>query len=136
MKLLVGGNHFFSFSVDLEKNRQYLVLRGYWEDVTIGDDFLKYNQQSIDMLQPGFTTLIDISELELNDKIFVKDVALPVGEIVSDPETLVLNIKPSALAVEEEEEEVEGEEGEEGAEGAEGDEGSEGDGEDSKDKED
>ena len=55
---------------------------------------------------------VDISELELNDKIYVKDVKAPVGEIVSDPEALVLNIKPAAVFVEEEEEEAEGEAGE------------------------
>lgn len=73
---------------------------------------------------------IDISELELHDKIFVKDVAAPVGEIVSDPEMLVLNIKPATIFIEEEEEPEEGVEGEEGAEGegAEG-EGAEGDAE-------
>jgi large subunit ribosomal protein L25 len=66
---------------------------------------------------------IDISELELNDKIFVKDVTAPVGEFVSDPEMLVLNIKPATIFIEEEEEPEEGLEGEEGAaegEGAEG----------------
>ncbi len=66
---------------------------------------------------------IDISELNINDKIFVKDVVAPVGEIVSDGELLVLNIKPSMM--EEEVEEVE--EGEEGAvEGEEGEEEKEG----------
>jgi hypothetical protein len=74
MKLLVGGNHFFSFSVDLEKNRQYLVLRGYWEDVSVGEDFLEYNRQSIDMLQPGFTTLIDISELEAPSEEIMQEI--------------------------------------------------------------
>lgn len=59
---------------------------------------------------------IDISELEINDKVFVKDVTTPAGEIVSDPEGLVLNIKPQVMELEEEEE---GEEGVEGAEGAE-----------------
>jgi large subunit ribosomal protein L25 len=62
---------------------------------------------------------VDISDLELNDKIFVRDVATPVGEIVTDEDMLVLNIKPATIFIEEEEE-VEGEEGEEGAEGAEG----------------
>ena len=61
---------------------------------------------------PDYIT-IDISELELNDKVFVKDVTTPVGEIISDPEGLVLNIKPQVLELEEEDE------GEEGAEGAE-----------------
>jgi large subunit ribosomal protein L25 len=58
---------------------------------------------------------VDISELDLNDKVFVKDLKLTAGEIVSDPETLILNIKASTLAVEEDVDE----EGAEGAEGAE-----------------
>jgi large subunit ribosomal protein L25 len=61
---------------------------------------------------------VDISELQLNDKVFVKDLKTPVGEIVSDPEALVLNIKPASLLAAEDEDE--GAEGEEGAEGAEG----------------
>ena len=64
MKVLVGGNQYYSFLVDVEKNRQYLVLRGYWEDVSVAEDFLKHNRESIERLKPGFTTLIDISELE------------------------------------------------------------------------
>ena len=63
---------------------------------------------------------VDINELELNDKIFVRDVKTPVGEIITDPDMLVLNIKPAVIFVEEEEEAVEGEEGAEGAEGEEG----------------
>ena len=63
---------------------------------------------------------VDISELELNDKIFVRDVKTPVGEIITDPDMLVLNIKPAVIFVEEEEEAAEGEEGAEGAEGEEG----------------
>ena len=65
---------------------------------------------------------VDISGLELHDKIFVGDITPPVGEWVTDAEMLVLNIKPATIFVEEEEdaEGVEGEEGAEGAEGAEG----------------
>jgi len=70
---------------------------------------------------------IDITELEINDKIFVKDVVVPVGEVISDGEMLVLNIKPASLVIEEEvvDEDAEGVEGEEGAEGS--DEATEGD---------
>jgi large subunit ribosomal protein L25 len=57
---------------------------------------------------------VDISELELNDKIYVRDVTTPVGEIVSDPDMLILNIKAATVFVEEEEEVAEGEEGAEG----------------------
>ena len=54
---------------------------------------------------------IDVSGLEINDKVFVKDIELPVGEMVSDGEIQVLVLKPATLFVEEEEE------GEEAAEG-------------------
>jgi len=70
---------------------------------------------------------VDTSELELNDKIFVKDLTTPVGEIVSDPEMLVLNIKPATIFVEEEEEVEEGAEGAEGTEGEDGEAKGEGD---------
>ncbi len=75
---------------------------------------------------------IDISELELHDKIFAKDVVLPVGELVTDGELLVLNIKAQTIFEEvvEEVEAVEGEEGEEGEDGAKDDATSEGDAKD------
>lgn len=60
---------------------------------------------------------IDISDLPLNGKIFVRDVKTPVGEIVDDPDLLVLNIKPATIFVEP----TDGE-GEEVAEAAAGDE--------------
>ena len=56
---------------------------------------------------------IDISELGIHDKIYARDIKLPAGEIVTDPDLLVLNIKPSALvALSDTEEEGAGEEGE------------------------
>ena len=61
---------------------------------------------------------VNIEGLELNEKIFVKDITTPAGEILTDPEALVLNIKPLAAEIVEEEEELEeGAEGEEGVEG-------------------
>ncbi len=65
---------------------------------------------------------VDISELELHDKVFARDVNLPVGELVTDPDLLVLNIKAQTIFEEEVPEGEEGEEGTEGAEGAEGEE--------------
>ncbi len=63
---------------------------------------------------------IDISEMELHDKVFAKDIAIPIGELVTDPDLLVLNIKAQTI-FEEVVEEVEGVEGEEGEEGESGD---------------
>ena len=74
MKVLIGGNQFYSFLVDVEKNRQYLVLRGYWKDVSVAEDFLKHNRESIERLKPGFTTLIDISELEAQTEEMMQEI--------------------------------------------------------------
>jgi len=60
---------------------------------------------------------VDISELELHDKVFARDVKLGVGELVTDPDQLILNIKPQVVFVEEVEE-AEGVEGAEDGEGA------------------
>jgi large subunit ribosomal protein L25 len=69
---------------------------------------------------------VDVSELEVHDKVFVRDVETPVGEIVSDPDLLVVAAKPPTVFVEEVaeaegEEDAEGE-AEAGEEGAAGDE--------------
>jgi len=69
--------------------------------------------------------VLDVSELEMNDKLYVKDLVTPAGEIITDEETQVLVVKAAAVFVEDEE--AEGEEGAEGAEGEEGAEGGEGD---------
>ncbi len=59
---------------------------------------------------------VDISELTEHDKVFAGDIKIPVGELITDPEALVVNINIVQEMVEEVEEE-EGEEGEEGADG-------------------
>lgn len=67
---------------------------------------------------------VDISELEIGDRVAVSDISLEKAEILTDPEeTLVkLNLNTITLIEDEVAEGEEGEEGEEGAEGAEGDE--------------
>jgi large subunit ribosomal protein L25 len=63
---------------------------------------------------PEFIT-VDISELKVNDKVYVRDLQTPAGEIVTDPEHLVLQLRPPAIfaaaeaAAEEEAVEGEGE---------------------------
>lgn len=62
---------------------------------------------------PEFVEL-DISELNLNDKIFARDLKVQGGEIVSDPDLLILSIKPASLLVDEPAAAAEGAEGAEG----------------------
>lgn len=66
---------------------------------------------------PEFVEL-DISELNLNDKVFARDLKVQGGEIVSDPDLLILSIKPASLLAEEP---AAGAEGAEGADAAKAD---------------
>lgn len=49
---------------------------------------------------PEFVEL-DVSELNLNDKVFARDLKVPGGEVVSDPDLLILSVKAASLFVEE-----------------------------------
>lgn len=44
---------------------------------------------------------VDVTDLPLNAKLFVKDLTVPIGEVMNDPETQVLVVKPVSLFVEE-----------------------------------
>jgi large subunit ribosomal protein L25 len=75
---------------------------------------------------------VDVEGAEEGTQIFAKDIALPEGStLISDPDTLVINVFVPAVvdlgeaAAAEAAEAAEGEEGAEGAEGAEGEEGGE-----------
>lgn len=60
---------------------------------------------------------VDISDLVLGDKVYVKDLEISAGTITSDPDTLILLLKaPTVFTEPTEEIDEEGVEGEEGAE--------------------
>ncbi len=106
-----------------------------------GDGSLSQIMDSIELMclpheLPEYVTL-DITGLEVNDKVYVKDLQVSIGDVVSDSDSLVLMVKPPVIFVEEVEEVAEGEEGEaEGAEGEEGEtEGAEGEGDKAEGKE-
>ncbi len=67
---------------------------------------------------------VDISKLDIGDSLTIKDLTIPNIEFLDRPNSVIISVKVTRIAVEEEEEE-EGEEGEEG-EGGEGAEGAEG----------
>lgn len=65
MKELIYSDEFYEFSVDVSKNRQYLSLRGDWNDASVAKDYLKHNRESLERLQPGFTSYVDLRETVL-----------------------------------------------------------------------
>ena len=116
-------------------------IEGESAAVKRGDGSLSQIMDSIELMclpheLPEYVTL-DITGLEVNDKVYVKDLQVSIGDVVSDADSLVLMVKPPVIFVEEVEEVAEGEEGEEGeAEGEEGEtEGAEGEGDKAEGKE-
>ena len=63
---------------------------------------------------------LDISDLKIGNKIFVKTIDTNNFDILTSGNAVVVSVKTSRAAVEEEEEDVEGAEGAESSEGAEG----------------
>jgi len=73
MKELVYGDEFYEFSVDISKNRLYKALRGVWDDVSIARQYLKHNKESLDRLQPGFTSFVDLRESEMPSEAVLEE---------------------------------------------------------------
>jgi len=65
MKEIIYADECYEFSVDVLKNRQYLTLRGDWNDVSVARDYLKHNRESLERLQPGFTSCVDLRKTKL-----------------------------------------------------------------------
>ena len=74
MKELVYGDEFYEFSVDTSKNRLYEVLRGEWKDASIARRYLKHNKESLDRLQPGFTSFVDLRESKIPSEPVLQEV--------------------------------------------------------------
>jgi len=60
---------------------------------------------------------VDISKLDIGDSVKIRDMKVDKVKFLDHPENLIISVRVTRIAVEEEEEEEEGEEGEEGAEG-------------------
>ncbi len=68
---------------------------------------------------------VDVTKIKIGYGIKVEDIDLENVEFLDHPKAVIVAVKTSRVAVEDELEDEEGEEGEEGAEGAEGEEGAE-----------
>ena len=64
------------------------------------------------------TVTIDITEVKIGQSIKVKDVSIDNVELLDNPNSVIIAVKTSRVAVDVADEEEEGEEAAEGAEGA------------------
>jgi len=61
---------------------------------------------------------VDVSKMDIGDSVNIRDMKVDKVKFLDDPDNVIISVKVTRIAVEEEEEEdEEGEEGEEGAEG-------------------
>ena len=60
----IAKNDFFEVSVDPVLNRFYFKVVGFWNDPSIGEDFVKNAIKGVDMLKDGCTVLVNMLELK------------------------------------------------------------------------
>ena len=65
MKETIMENDYYTLSIDEDKNRAYVILRGVWNDVSIAQDYLKYSKETVDRLTRGFTVLVDMRKVTM-----------------------------------------------------------------------
>jgi hypothetical protein len=64
MKKEIAGNNYYSISVDEEINRMYITMKGEWNKPSKVPNFIQDHEELIRHLKPGFTSLVDIKDME------------------------------------------------------------------------
>ena len=65
MKKEIANTEYYEIHVDEAINRVYKVMRGHWKQLSDVLDYKKHNLESLRYLKPGFTTVLDLREMEL-----------------------------------------------------------------------
>jgi hypothetical protein len=60
----VAKNEFYEFNVDIDKNRLYGTLTGFWKSPTQVPEYLTDLKAALDKLKPGFTILTDLRTMK------------------------------------------------------------------------
>jgi hypothetical protein len=63
MKKEIAKNEYYEVYVDEEINRVYWVMRGDWKKLSDIPDYERHNEEVLNMLEPGFTVLLDLREM-------------------------------------------------------------------------
>ena len=64
MQTLVNAERYV-LKVDLLKNRMYWTFKGFWKELEGEDAYLQYWHAAANKMTPGFTVLVDLSELQI-----------------------------------------------------------------------
>ena len=61
--MLIVSNISYSISVDVEVNRLYITLKGFWIDPSQTPDYAKHIKLATEYLNSPFTALVDVREM-------------------------------------------------------------------------
>ena len=64
MKETIAVNEYYEISIDRDKNRAYMVFRGFWKNLDMVPDIEKDLTAYPKILKPQFTTLLDLREFK------------------------------------------------------------------------
>jgi len=60
----IAKNDYFEVSIDPILNRFYFKVVGFWNDASIGENFVNHAIRGVDLLKNGCTGLVDMLELK------------------------------------------------------------------------
>jgi hypothetical protein len=100
----IAKNNNYSLSVDTGKNRLYIKCIGFWNEVSIVDNYMTDQKKALAMLKPNFTAVADMlefkplpKELEEKERNLQKELAVSgmykVAEILPDSVIAAIQLK-------------------------------------------
>ncbi len=104
MKTNIVDNDYYSLCVDIDINRAYLTVKGYWPSVSAVPNFITDFKTAISYLVPEFTLLVDartmkvhpkeVSELHQEMQVMLKKAGLlQTAEVLNSNDAVALQLK-------------------------------------------
>ncbi len=78
--MLTASNNSYSISVDVEVNRLYIILKGFWIDPSQTPDYVKHIKLATEYLNSPFTALVDVREMRTPGHL-VKDLHVDAQKV-------------------------------------------------------
>lgn len=102
----IANNNHYTLSVDREKNRAYLKIKGFWSKREVVPNYIPDWKKAVSLLKKDFTLLTDASEMRTHpqevrtlheeaQEIIVKSGVTRIAEIVKDD---IAEIQLNAMA--------------------------------------
>jgi hypothetical protein len=64
----IAKNDYYTFEVDTSINRIFITMVGFWENAGVVPNFLTDGDLLLEKLNPGFTNLVDVTQMKTPPK--------------------------------------------------------------------